>query len=206
MLELQFYLTTFVSLFVIVDPIALVPMFIALTRGMDEGHRRTLALRACLIAAFLLALFGLVGNKLLTTIGITMPAFRISGGFLLFITALDMLFERRTQRREGQQVDPNHDPSVFPLATPLIAGPGAFTTMILLVNNTPATGLAHTAAILLVMALVICTTFLFFLSAGLIERLLGRTGIIVVTRLLGMLLAALSVQFVLDGIRGTGLI
>ncbi len=205
-MDLPFYLTAFVTLFVIVDPIALVPMFIALTRGMDDGHRRTLALRACLIAAMLLALFGLVGNKLLTTIGITMPAFRISGGILLFITALDMLFERRTQRREGQHAEPNHDPSVFPLATPLIAGPGAFTTMILLVNNTPATGLAHTAAILLVMALVIGSTFLFFLSAGLIERLLGRTGIIVVTRLLGMLLAALSVQFVLDGIRGTGLI
>ena len=99
-------------------------------------------MRACLIAAVLLALFGLVGNRLLTTIGITMPAFRISGGFLLFITALDMLFERRTQRREGQHAEPNHDPSVFPLATPLIAGPAPFTTMILLVNNTPATGLS----------------------------------------------------------------
>lgn len=205
-MELQFYLTAFVTLFVIVDPIALVPLFIALTRGMDEGHRRTLALRACIIAAILLALFGLVGNKLLAVIGITMPAFRISGGLLLFITALDMLFERRTQRREGQQAEANHDPSVFPLATPLIAGPGAFTTMILLVNNTPATGLAHTAAILVVMALVIVSTFVLFLSAGVIERLMGRTGIVVITRLLGMLLAALSVQFVLDGIRGTGLL
>lgn len=205
-MELQFYLTAFATLFVIVDPIALVPMFIALTRGMDDDHRRRLALRACLIAAFLLALFGLVGNKLLAVIGITMPAFRISGGFLLFITALDMLFERRTQRREGQHPDPNHDPSVFPLATPLIAGPGAFTTMILLVNNTPATGVTHTAAILAVMLLVVASTFVMFLAAGFIERLLGRTGIVVVTRLLGMLLAALSVQFVLDGIKGTGLL
>ncbi|MFO1175434.1 MAG: MarC family protein [Paracoccaceae bacterium] len=205
-MELQFYITTFLTLFVIVDPIALVPLFIALTRGMDEGHRRTLALRACLIAAGLLATFGLVGNGLLAVIGITMPAFRISGGFLLFITALDMLFERRTQRREGQQADPNHDPSVFPLATPLIAGPGAFTTMILLVNNTPASGVAHTATILAIMLVVVATTFVMFLSAGFIERLLGRTGIIVVTRLLGMLLAALAVQFVLDGVRGTGLI
>lgn len=205
-MNLQFYLISFTTLFVIVDPIALVPMFIALTRGMDEAHRRTLALRACLIAAGLLALFGLVGNRLLAVTGITMPAFRISGGFLLFITALDMLFERRTQRREGQQAEPNHDPSVFPLATPLIAGPGAFTTMILLVNNTPASGLPHTLAILAIMAVVVALTFVMFLSAGLIERLLGRTGIIVVTRLLGMLLAALAVQFVLDGVRGTGLI
>ncbi|MCY1125505.1 MarC family protein [Frigidibacter sp. RF13] len=205
-MEPQFYLTTFVTLFVIVDPIALVPLFIALTRGMDRAHRRTLALRACLIAAFLLAVFGLVGNKLLQVTGISMPAFRISGGLLLFITALDMLFERRTQRREGQQADPNHDPSVFPLATPLIAGPGAFTTMILLINNTPATGVPHTLAILTIMALVIVVTFLLFEMASLIEKLLGRTGIIVVTRLLGMLLAALSVQFVLDGIKGTGLL
>jgi multiple antibiotic resistance protein len=204
--ELQFYLTTFVTLFVIVDPIALVPLFIALTRGMDQAHRRTLALRACLIAAVLLALFGIVGNKLLTVIGISMPAFRISGGFLLFITALDMLFERRTQRREGQQAEPNHDPSVFPLATPLIAGPGALTTMILLVNNTPATGYAHTATILFLMGLVVASTFVMFLAAGFIERLLGRTGIVVVTRLLGMLLAALAVQFVIDGVKGTGLI
>lgn len=205
-MELQFYLTTFVTLFVIVDPIALVPLFIALTRGMDQAHRRTLALRACLIAAVLLALFGIVGNKLLTVIGISMPAFRISGGFLLFITALDMLFERRTQRREGQQAEPNHDPSVFPLATPLIAGPGALTTMILLVNNTPATGYAHTATILFLMGLVVASTFVMFLAAGFIERLLGRTGIVVVTRLLGMLLAALAVQFVIDGVKGTGLI
>lgn len=205
-MELQFYLTAFATLFVIVDPIALVPLFIALTRGMDDDHRRRLALRACLIAAVLLAMFGLVGNKLLSVIGITMPAFRISGGFLLFITALDMLFERRTQRREGQQPDAHHDPSVFPLATPLIAGPGAFTTMILLINNTPATGVAHTAAILTVKLIVVASTFVMFLAAGFIERLLGRTGIVVVTRLLGMLLAALSVQFVLDGIKGTGLL
>lgn len=205
-MDFQFYLTAFITLFVIIDPIALAPLFIALTRGMDDQHRRTIGLRACLIAAGLMTLFGLLGNHILAVIGISMPAFKISGGLLLFITALDMLFERRTQRREGQQPDPHHDPSVFPLATPLIAGPGAFTTMILLVNNTPATGIAHTLAIHLVMAAVVASTYLFFLMAGFFERLLGRTGIVVVTRLLGMLLAALSVQFVLDGIRGTGLI
>lgn len=202
----QFYLTALVTLFVIVDPIALAPLFIALTQGMSVAHRRAVALRACLIAAVLMTLFGLLGDKILSVIGISMPAFRISGGILLFVTALDMLFERRTQRREGQHADPAHDPSVFPLATPLIAGPGAFTTMILLVNNSPATGLAHTLAIHAVMVIVIASAFVFFLAAPVIERLLGRTGIVVITRLLGMLLAALSVQFVLDGIRGTGLI
>lgn len=205
-MEPAFYLTSFVTLFVIIDPIALAPLFVALTQGMDATHRRAVALRACLIAAALMTLFGLLGDKILSVIGISMPAFRISGGILLFVTALDMLFERRTQRREGQQADPHHDPSVFPLATPLIAGPGAFTTMILLVNNTPATGLAHAAAIHAVMAAVVAIAFLMFLAAPVIERALGRTGIVVITRLLGMLLAALSVQFVLDGIRGTGLI
>lgn len=202
----QFYLTALVTLFVIVDPIALAPLFIALTQGMSVAHRRAVAFRACVIAAVLMTLFGLLGDKILSVIGISMPAFRISGGILLFVTALDMLFERRTQRREGQHADPAHDPSVFPLATPLIAGPGAFTTMILLVNNSPATGLAHTLAIHAVMLAVIASAFVFFLAAPVIERLLGRTGIVVITRLLGMLLAALSVQFVLDGIRGTGLI
>lgn len=205
-MEPAFYLTAFVTLFVIIDPIALAPLFVALTQGMDPGHRRSVALRACLIAAALMTLFGLLGDRLLATIGISMPAFRISGGVLLFVTALDMLFERRTQRREGQHADPHHDPSVFPLATPLIAGPGAFTTMILLVNNTPATGIAHTVAIHAVMLAVVILAFLMFLAAPVIERALGRTGIVVITRLLGMLLAALSVQFVLDGIRGTGLI
>lgn len=203
-MEPQFYFTAFVTLFVIIDPIALVPLFIALTRGMTQAQRTTIGLRACLIAIALLTLFGLFGDTLLKTIGITMPAFRISGGLLLFITALDMLFERRTQRREGQHAEAHHDPSVFPLATPLLAGPGAFTTMILLVNNTPVTGMVHTLIIHLVMIVVIIAAFLMFLAAGFIERLLGRTGIVVITRLLGMLLAALSVQFVLDGIRGTG--
>ena len=133
-----------------------------------------------------------------------MPAFRIAGGILLFLTALDMLFERRTQRREGQKADHDHDPSVFPLATPLIAGPGAIATMILLMGQAPDwTGMA---AMLGLLALVLVSTFLFLLASPPLERLLGRTGVVVITRLLGMLLAALSVQFVIDGVRGTGLI
>ncbi len=205
-MELSFYITAFVSLFVIIDPIGLAPLFVALTQGMGASHRRAVAFRSCLIAIALMALFGVLGDKILSGIGISMPAFRISGGILLFITALDMLFERRTQRREGQQADPHHDPSVFPLATPLIAGPGAFTTMILLVNGAPGSGVGHSLAVIGVMVAVVACAFAFFLAAGLIERALGRTGTLVVTRLFGMLLAALSVQFVLDGVRGTGLI
>ena len=130
-----FLITAFATLFVVIDPPGLVPLFIALTRGMDAARRKAMARRACLIAAVLLTGFGLAGEAVLGFIGISMPAFRIAGGLLLFLTALDMLFERRTQRREGQQAEPDHDPSVFPLATPLIAGPGAIASMILLVGQ-----------------------------------------------------------------------
>mgnify|MGYP001496447982 CR=1 FL=1 len=200
-----FLITAFATLFVVIDPPGLVPLFIALTQGMDNEHRRRMARRACVIAFILLTLFGLMGEALLGFIGISMPAFRIAGGILLFLTALDMLFERRTQRREGQHPDPDHDPSVFPLATPLIAGPGAIATMILLVGQS-GPGWIGTVAVLGLLLAMIFATYLFFLASPFLERLLGRTGTVVITRLLGMLLAALSVQFVIDGVRGTGLI
>lgn len=202
--ETAFLITAFATLFVVIDPPGLVPLFIALTQGMSPERRRRLALRACLIAGFLLLIFGLAGESILGFVGITMPAFRIAGGILLFLTALDMLFERRTQRREGQKTEADHDPSVFPLAIPLIAGPGAIATMILLVGQAP--DWPGTLSVLALMALVLVTTFLFLLASPPLERLLGRTGTLVITRLLGMLLAALSVQFVIDGVKGTGLI
>jgi len=204
-MEPAFLITAFATLFVVIDPPGLVPMFIALTRGMTPARRRALAKRACIIAAGLLLLFGLAGEAVLGFIGISMPAFRIAGGILLFLTALDMLFERRTQRREGQQADPDHDPSVFPLATPLIAGPGAIASVILLVGES-GSGWGGTFAVLALMLAMVFVTYLCLLASPTVERWLGRTGTIVVTRLLGMLLAALSVQFVIDGIRGTGLI
>ncbi|MEZ5724954.1 MAG: MarC family protein [Paracoccaceae bacterium] len=202
-MDMAAILTAFVTLFVVIDPIGLAPLFIALTHGMSDAQRRRIGWRATLIAAILLTLFGLAGENILSAIGISLPAFRIAGGILLFLTALDMLFERRTERREGQSADHDHDPSVFPLATPLLAGPGAMATMILLVGEDP--GAVHTALILLVMCMVLGTAMLLFLLAGPLSRALGRTGTMVVTRLLGMLLAALSIQFILDGLRGTGL-
>jgi len=194
-------ITVFVSLFVIIDPIALAPLFIALTKGQSAGHRRAIGLRACLVAFGLLTVFGLIGDNLLSFLGISMSAFRIAGGILLFLTALDMLFERRTQRRQGQaHENPEHDdPSVFPLAVPLIAGPGAIATMILLAG---AEGNSATdiLAVHLMLLVVLIGVFVSFLLAPAMERLLGPVGINVVTRILGMLLAALSVQFVIDGI------
>lgn len=203
-MDLAFLISAFVTLFVVIDPIGLTPVFIALTPGMTAQQRRAIAIRATLIAAGLLFLFAFLGEQVLGFIGISMPAFRIAGGILLFLTALDMLFERRTKRREGQaDAEDMPDPSVFPMAIPLIAGPGAIASIILLTGE--AEGAVGMASVLLVMVAVLALAFLFFLSANLIERVLGKTGIVVVTRLLGMLLAALSVQFVLDGIRGFGM-
>ena len=204
-MESAFLITAFATLFVVIDPPGLVPLFIALTRGMGPERRRAMARRACLIAAFLLAVFAIAGESILGFVGISMPAFRIAGGILLFLTALDMLFERRTQRREGQQAEPDHDPSVFPLATPLIAGPGAIASMILLAGQA-GPGWLGTVTVIGLMLAMMAVTWAFLLASPPIERLLGRTGTIVITRLLGMLLAALSVQFVIDGVRGTGLI
>lgn len=203
MIETAALISGFVTLFVIIDPIGLTPMFIALTSGATQAHRRAVALRACLIAAVLLTVFGLAGEAVLAFMGITMPAFQIAGGILLFLTALDMLFERRTQRR-ASHANAVADPSVFPLAMPLIAGPGAMASMILLVGQTE--NWAGVVAVHAVMLAVIVIAFALFLVATPLERALGPTGTMVVTRLLGMLLAALSVQFVLNGARGAGII
>lgn len=201
-METATIVAAFVTLFVVIDPIGLAPMFVALTKGANKTHRRAVAVRGCLIAIFLLTIFGLFGEKMLFYVGISMPAFQISGGILLFLTALDMLFERRAQRRQGQSAQ-NDDPSVFPLAMPLIAGPGAMATMILLTERS--SNWTDTLIMHLVMIAVIIMVLAFFLVASIIERALGETGINVVTRLMGMLLAALSVQFVLNGLAGIGL-
>lgn len=201
-------ISAFVTLFVVIDPVGLTPLFIALTRDASPAGRRRIGWRAIAIAAALLTLFGVAGEAILATIGISLSAFRIAGGILLFLTALDMLFERRTERREGQtREDPGRsdhdDPSVFPLATPLLAGPGALATMILLVNQDQST--LHTVMIHLVMLTVLGIVGVLFALAGPIALVLGRTGTMVLTRLFGMLLAALSIQFVIDGLRGSGL-
>ncbi|MGR3724456.1 MarC family protein [Abyssibius alkaniclasticus] len=203
MLELELAFAVFVTLFVVVDPIGLAPLFVALTDGMDVQKRRRIALRACLVAAAILALFGLVGEDLLGAVGISMPAFRISGGVLLFITALDMLFERRTQRRENNANSEN-DPSVFPLAMPLLAGPGAMTSMILLTGEHP--DVTGQAIVFSVMFAILILVFAMFLVSGILAKAMGRTGIMVTTRLFGIFLSALSVQFILDGLSDFGLV
>ncbi|QFT80661.1 hypothetical protein FIU89_08575 [Roseovarius sp. THAF27] len=201
----SFLITAWVALFVIIDPIGMTPLFVALTQGDSPARRRAIALRACVAGALILIVFASFGESVLDFVGISMPAFRIAGGLLLFLTALDMLFERRTKRRKDQadEEDDRDDPSIYPLAIPLIGGPGAITTVILLAGQQP--GIEGLAWVIGVMLSVVTLVFLLFLTAGLLERALGRTGINVITRLLGMLLAALAVQFVLDGLKGFGL-
>lgn len=196
-------ITAYVTLFVIIDPIGLTPLFAALTQGMSAPQRRAIALRASLVAAGVLLVFAIFGEALLAFVGISMAAFKIAGGILLLLTALDMLFERRTKRREDQaDEEDTPDPSVFPLGIPLIAGPGSIATVILLANETP--GLLGLGIAIGVMLAVMLNSYLFFLLAAPLEQLLGKTGINVVTRLLGMLLAALSVQFMLNGLADFG--
>jgi len=207
MTELPALIAAFTTMFIIIDPPGLAPVFIALTQGMSAAQRRAIAIRACIVSAGLMMVFLFLGEAVLGFIGISMDAFRIAGGILLFLTALDMLFQRRQARREDSaaegQAEHQDDPSVFPLALPLIVGPGAITTIILLAGE--AQGAADFGAIAGVLLAVLSIVFVAFLAAPAIERFLGKTGLNIVTRVLGMLLAALAVQFVLDGLRGFGI-
>jgi MarC family membrane protein len=203
MIDYAFLITAFTTLFVVIDPPGQAPIFMALTQGMDPAKRRGVAIRACLTAAVILAMFTAFGESVLGFVGISMPAFRVAGGVLLFLTAIEMLFERRTKRRESNaEEEENTDPSVFPLAIPFIAGPGSIATIILLAGQAP--GLQGTAIVISVMFSVVAVVLALYLSSGVLARLLGKTGLNVMTRLLGMLLAALSVQFILSGLRDFG--
>lgn len=202
-LDTAYMITALVTMFVVIDPVGIAPLFLALTQGMSQTQRRRIAWRAVGVAGFILALFALFGEAVLGFIGISMPAFRVAGGILLFLTALDMLFQRRTKRREDQTEEADaDDPSVFPLAIPLIAGPGAIASVILLVGEKP--GGEGLVMVLGITALTLITLALILQISGHLERAMGKTGIDVLTRILGMLLAALSVQFVLDGLTAFG--
>ena len=203
MTDISTLITAYTALFIIIDPLGLAPLFVALTQGMSSTQRRGIAFRAIAISAALMAVFLFAGQSVLDFLGISLPAFQIAGGVLLFLTALEILFQKRQTRRADNAIESqseNHDdPSVFPLAMPLIVGPGAIATLILLTSE--AEGLVDYLAIGGVTMAVLGTTFLAFLAAGPIERLLGKTGLDILTRVLGMLLAALATQFIVDGIR-----
>lgn len=202
-MEFDTLLNATVTLFVTVDPIGLAPLFLALTAGMDRASRTQVAMRGILIGTGLLVLFAIAGMTILDLFGITMPAFRIAGGLLLFWLAFEMVYEKRQERKqETADKAASHDEikhlAVFPLAIPLIAGPGAISATVLLSTemSTPIERAALVGVILALMAL----TMIVFTLAERVDRFLGDTGRMVLTRLLGVILAALSVQFVADGI------
>jgi len=198
-------LNMFVVLLVVIDPVGVTPMFGALTRGGGEAHRRRMAFKGTALAAAILLVFALMGDWLLTTLGITLPAFKIAGGILLFLIALDMVFARQSGGRSttgGEQEEARHkeDISVFPLAFPLIAGPGALTTILLMVGEAHGDPVYFTALIGVLLA-ILALTLGCLLVAGRLMRFLGQTGANVMDRLFGVILAALAVQFVIDGAR-----
>lgn len=197
------FASAFVTFFVVIDPPGCAPIFAGLTRDSSAAHRRLMAFRSVAVAAAILLFFGLLGQRLLHALGISLAAFRIAGGIMLFLIALDMVFERRTQRREhrAQEVseDPEHeDISVFPMGIPMIAGPGSIASVMLMMARTE--GFERSLVVIAALAAMLALTLVSLLAAGWLMRLIGKRLEAMLTRLLGVILAALAAQFVIDGI------
>jgi multiple antibiotic resistance protein len=203
-MPLEFLLAALVTLLVVVDPVGTAPTFLAVTDGLSDRFRREIALRACLIAGAILIGSALVGDWLLRQLGITLPAFRIAGGLLLFAVAAEMVLGLRLERasKDAEQAieEHLHNPAAFPLAIPLMAGPGAITATILLAGQA-AYRPVELAVLLGVIVAAMAACLMCFAAADRIRKLLGVTGNVVLSRLLGVILAALAVQYVVDGAR-----
>ena len=202
---LELFFSAFVTFFVIVDPPGCAPIYAGLTKGASAQQRRNMAVRACLIAGAILLVFALFGVDLLAALHIELHSFRIAGGLMLFWIAWEMVFEKRTQRREERAekvaATPEvEDVSVFPMAMPMLAGPGAIAAIMLLMNE--ASSLEEMGVVLAALAAVLVITSLALIAAGPLMRLFGDKVESVITRLLGVLLAALAAQYVIDGLRG----
>jgi multiple antibiotic resistance protein len=200
----EIFLSAFVTLFVVIDPPGCAPIYAGLTSGATRRQATSMAVRACAIAAIILIIFALFGEQLLGALHIELNSFRLAGGIMLFVIAMDMVFEKRTQRREARaeavKLTPEvEDVSVFPMAMPMIAGPGSIATIMLLMAK--AEGTEATLVILGAMLAVVLLTLLALIAAGPLMKLLGSKVEAVITRLLGVLLAALAVQYVIDGVK-----
>ena len=200
---IELYISALITFFVVIDPPGCAPIYASLTKGASAQQRRSMAIRASIIAAGILFVFALFGEDLLGALHIELNSFRIAGGIMLFVIAMDMVFEKRTQRREerAEKVREDHveDVSVFPMAMPMIAGPGSIATIMLLTAR--AHGTAETLVVLGALGAVLVLTFVALAAAGPLMRLLGARVEAVITRLLGVLLAALAAQYVIDGVK-----
>ena len=202
-MPIEWLINSFTTLFVIMDPIGLAPIFLALTMGMSNADRRAIAWRASLVSAVILILFALVGGAFLETLGISLPAFRIAGGLLLFWTAFEMIFEKRVERKTNaaeRTVSKSdiQNLAVFPLAIPLMAGPGAISATVLIASGqTEWIGLGYLIGLILV---IVAICYVIFLASTGIDRFLGDMGRTLLSRLLGVILSALAIQFIADGV------
>lgn len=207
-METAFIATAFATAITIIDPIGMIPLTLTSTTHCTPEKRRKIVDQAVLVAAGILLVMGVLGRALLAYLGITLPAFLIAGGILLFLIAIDMLFARQTgakgtekEEREAALVE---NPAVFPLAIPMIAGPGTIATVLLLLNIAGGNG-TKTAIVVVAYAAALIATWLCMRGATYLHRIVGNTGVHVVSRLLGVILAALAVQFVLNGLMQTPL-
>lgn len=203
---IELFISAFVTLFVVIDPPGCAPIYASMTTGANAHQRRSMAIRAVLVAGAILIVFALFGEALLSALHIELNSFRIAGGIMLFLIALDMVFEKRTERREQRaqkvmETPEIEDVSIFPMAMPMIAGPGSIASVMLLVSQNE--GLDRALTILGALVAVLLLTLVALLTAGPLMKLLGAKAEAVITRLLGVLLAALAAQFVIDGLRAS---
>ena len=202
----ELFISAFITLFVVIDPPGCAPIYAGLTKGATIVQRRNMALRACGIATVILVFFAFLGEELFGALHIELDAFRIAGGLMLFFIAFEMVFEKRTQRREERAeklaADPEvEDVSVFPMAMPMLAGPGAIAAVMLLMNEAETN--EEAMAVFGALAAVMIITATALVAAGPLLRVLGDKVEAVITRLLGVLLSALAAQYVIDGLRGS---
>jgi multiple antibiotic resistance protein len=201
---IELFISSFITFFVVIDPPGCAPIYAGLTAGATPVHARAMAVRAVLVASLILLVFALFGEQLLAALGIQLDSFRIAGGIMLFLIALEMVFEKRTQRREDRaqklrDTPEVEDVSIFPMAMPMIAGPGSIASIMLLMSQN--SGIDRAIVVLAALGCILLLTLAALLAAGPIMRFLGARIEAVITRLLGVLLAALAAQFVIDGVK-----
>jgi multiple antibiotic resistance protein len=201
---LELFISAFATFFVIIDPPGCAPIFASLTAGSSDAHRRAMAIRSVAVAGIILLAFAIFGEAFLRALGISLDAFRIAGGIMLFLIALEMVFEKRQERRENRAEDVKantapDDISIFPMGIPMIAGPGSIASAMLLTSR--GRGLEQDLVVLGALGIVLLLTLAALLLAAPMMRLIGYRMEAMITRLLGVILAALAVQFVIDGIR-----
>ncbi len=203
---IELFVSSLITFFVVIDPPGCAPIYAGLTAGVPPVHARAMAVRAVTVAGLILLMFALFGQDILGALGISLDSFRIAGGIMLFLIALEMVFEKRTQRREDRaqkliDTPEIEDVSIFPMAMPMIAGPGSIASIMLLMSK--GHGIERTLVILAALAVILMLTLLALVLAGPLMKILGARIEAVVTRLLGVLLGALAAQFVIDGLRAS---